>query len=171
MEPGDLTTRPAGIADVPRLAALVADGFGTYRDFAPPGWAPPPEDEHTEYLAAAVEDPDTWSMLAEQGAALAGHVMFMPAARSRVPVEDAGLAHFFQLFVAREWWGSGLATMLHGAAVAAARDRGYTTMRLFTPADQARARRFYEREGWVLETPPHAVEHLPFEMTEYHRAL
>ena len=28
--------------------------------------------------------------------------------------------------------------------------RSFTRMRLFTPALQARARRFYEREGWVL---------------------
>jgi hypothetical protein len=28
-------------------------------------------------------------------------------------------------------------------------------MRLFTPADQARARRFYEREGWTLRAEPY----------------
>jgi GNAT superfamily N-acetyltransferase len=34
-------------------------------------------------------------------------------------------------------------------AIAAARERGFSAMRLFTPAAHARARRFYEREGWV----------------------
>ena len=167
----DLTTRPAAVADVPRLATLVAEGFRTYRDFAPADWAPPADEEHTEYLEAALEDPDTWSLVAEHGSELAGHVIVIPAAHSRAPVPDAGLAHFFQLFVTRSWWGTGLATTLHGAAVSAARERGYDAMRLFTPAPQARARRFYEREGWALETPPHAVEHLPFDMTEYRLAL
>ena len=39
-------------------------------------------------------------------------------------------------------------------------------MRLFTPADQARARRFYEREGWRLEA---AVEddEIGFAVVEY----
>jgi GNAT superfamily N-acetyltransferase len=36
-----------------------------------------------------------------------------------------------------------------GAAITEARGRGYARMRLFTPAAQVRARRFYEREGWV----------------------
>jgi hypothetical protein len=30
-----------------------------------------------------------------------------------------------------------------------ARERGSARMRLFTPAGHGRARRFYEREGWV----------------------
>jgi ribosomal protein S18 acetylase RimI-like enzyme len=33
--------------------------------------------------------------------------------------------------------------------VAEARAQGYRRMRFFTPRDQARARRFYEREGFV----------------------
>jgi len=45
--------------------------------------------------------------------------------------------------------GSGLATELLARAVAEARAQGYRRMRFFTPRDQARARRFYEREGFV----------------------
>ena len=37
----------------------------------------------------------------------------------------------------------------YAAAVRAARERGYAALRLFTPAGHGRARRFYEREGWV----------------------
>jgi GNAT superfamily N-acetyltransferase len=46
-------------------------------------------------------------------------------------------------------WGSGLARELHAAAVEAARERGFRAIRLFTPSAHARARRFYEREGWA----------------------
>ena len=40
------------------------------------------------------------------------------------------------------------ATVKDADSLACARGRGYAWMRLFTPAAQARARRFYEREGW-----------------------
>ena len=41
-----------------------------------------------------------------------------------------------------------MATALNAAAVETAGERGFTEMRLFVAAGQARARRFYEREGW-----------------------
>ena len=72
----------------------------------------------------------------------------MPAARAARPVEDPALGHLRNLFVARAQWGSGLATALLRAAEQDARDRGFTELRLFVAEGQARARRFYEREGW-----------------------
>ena len=86
-------------------------------------------------------------------------------------VEDATLAHLRQLFVRTAHWGSGLATRLHAAAIDEATARGFATMRLFTPAAQARARRFYEREGWALARPPAFEGHIGLEIAEYRRAL
>ena len=43
-----------------------------------------------------------------------------------------------------------MAVTLHGHAVEEAMRRGYASMRLYTPERQARARRFYEREGWTV---------------------
>jgi diamine N-acetyltransferase len=166
MDPDDLTIRPSAPGDVARLAALVAEGFDTYRSFAPADWDPPPLDEHERTLAARLFEPDTWTVLAERRDALAGYVSMIPAATSRRPVADPRLAHLWQLFVMREWWGSGLATRLHGLIVEAARARGFTAMRLFTPADQIRARRFYEREGWRLESTPEDDE-IGFPVVEY----
>ena len=51
-----------------------------------------------------------------------------------MPVDEPGLAHLRNLFVDREFWGTGLASELHGAAIVAARERGFAQMRLFTPA-------------------------------------
>ena len=76
-------------------------------------------------------------------------VTILPAARAPHPVPGRALAHLRNLFVGREFWGTGLARTLNAAAVEAARERGYTELRLFTPAGQDRARRFYEREGWA----------------------
>jgi GNAT superfamily N-acetyltransferase len=161
-----VTTRVPTPADVPRIAALVADGFDTYRSFAPPGWTPPPAEEHDRYLAVRLWDPETWAMLAERGDTLAGIVSMTPAATARRPVADPRLAHLWQLFIAREHWGSGLATKLHGLVTEAAGTRAFTAMRLFTPADQARARRFYEREGWRVAGAPHHDD-IGFAVVEY----
>ena len=80
------------------------------------------------------------------------------------------MGHFWQLFVREPWWGTGLATALHAEAVREAGARGFASMRLFTPAAHARARRFYEREGW---TPAAPFDDLDFGMplVEYRRAI
>ena len=58
-------------------------------------------------------------------------------------------AHLWQLFVAREHWGGGLAGTLLRLALADARDRGFERVALWTPRDHGRARRFYAREGFA----------------------
>ena len=46
-----------------------------------------------------------------------------------------------------------------------------TRMRLFTPERHARARRFYEREGWALAGEPEFVPELGIAMVEYQRPV
>ena len=75
--------------------------------------------------------------------------------------------HFRHLFVRRPFWGSGVAVELHAEAVAEMRRRGIRTARLFTPADQARARRFYEREGWTLRVGRYFDPKIDFDIVEY----
>jgi GNAT superfamily N-acetyltransferase len=81
------------------------------------------------------------------------------------------MAHFWMLFVRSPWWGSGLARHLHRAACDTAADRGFTAMRLFTPAGQSRARRFYERERWRADGEPYVDEELGLTIVEYRRTL
>jgi GNAT superfamily N-acetyltransferase len=57
--------------------------------------------------------------------------------------------HFQRLFVAPRAWGSGLARELMTLAKQRMERDDFLVARLFTPAAQARARRFYEREGWT----------------------
>ncbi|MEA2220397.1 MAG: hypothetical protein QOJ35_3023 [Solirubrobacteraceae bacterium] len=169
--PEGLVFRPASADDAPRLAALVVEGFESYRAFAPPGWVVPSVADELERVAATLAKPSCWCELAEQeGERLAGHVGWLAAADSRLPDDEPGLGHFWQLFVRRDRWGSGLATKLHAAAMQAAAERGLTTLRLFTPADHARARRFYEREGWSLHRPPFFDPHFGMTLAEYRRA-
>jgi GNAT superfamily N-acetyltransferase len=145
----DLNLRSGTVADAERLGRAVIEGFEVYREFSPPGWEPPPvADEVATYRGLLAED-TTWCRLAESNGRLVGQVTFLPAARSAMPVDEPGLAHLRNLFVDREFWGTGLACELHDAAIAAARERGFEQMRLYTPARHGRARRFYEREGWA----------------------
>jgi GNAT superfamily N-acetyltransferase len=52
------------------------------------------------------------------------------------------------LYVVPEAWGTGIAAELLRWALGRAASNGTTTVRLRVVETQARARRFYEREGW-----------------------
>ena len=147
--------RAADVPDAGSLIGIVLEGFEGYRAFAPPGWEPPDERAHLSELERAIADPDSFTLMAED----AGFVHWFPLG------EPADI-HLRYLFVREPFWGTGLARELLNAAVAAMGDR---TARLFTPAAQARARRFYEREGWRLvgELPDHRGFGMP--IAEYRR--
>jgi GNAT superfamily N-acetyltransferase len=63
------------------------------------------------------------------------------------------VAHVGAVFVARDWWGRGIARTLLAAATAEMTDRGYERARLIVPRDHARARDLYERNGWQTVGP------------------
>jgi hypothetical protein len=56
-------------------------------------------------------------------------------------------------------------------ALAEATGQGYAAMRLFTPAGQARARAFYEREGFATAGAPRWEPMLALDLVEYRREL
>ena len=149
-EPEEPHIRAASRDDAPAIVAMLEAGLRTFGDFAPE-WRPPPQEEDavlaTEWVLGR---PGTWYVIAEDAHGQAGQCGFHPGHEERMmrgaPIP--GLAHFWQLFVRRDLWGSGLAGRLHGMAVDEMRSRGYERARLFTPAGSARARGFYEREGW-----------------------
>ncbi len=163
--------RIATPADAEQIIAVTMEGFETYHAFAPQGWRPPSASDESERLQGMLGKDHVWYRVAERDGELVGHVGFLPADRTFAPAGDPDLAHFRQLFIARAHWGTGLATELHGSAIDEARARGFTAMRLFTPAAQERARRFYEREGWALARPPAFDERIGLEIAEYRRAL
>ena len=157
--------RAATLDDAPAFGALIAGGFTSYRAFQPAGWEPPGAAAETARSAERLARPGTWARLALDGATPAGCVLFEPA--PGLP----GVAHLANLFVDPAWWGTGLAARLHGGAVAAMRERGHRTGRLFTPEAQGRARRFYEREGWTAAGPPEADAAFGMETVEYRRTV
>jgi GNAT superfamily N-acetyltransferase len=134
--------RHATPRDAAAIRRLAEAGLATYGEFTP-GWTRPKafDEANARRGSELLADPDFFCLLAEANGRPIAHVGFAAA-----PI--AGLAHLWQLFVDREWWGSGVGAELLDAAVGEGRERGFESMRLFTPRDHARARRFYEREGW-----------------------
>ena len=120
-------------------------------------------DEKLARVRARLEAPATWATIAEDGGLVAGHAAFI--AQPGV----AGSAHLWQLFVRPPWWGTGLATELLARAVEGAIVQGYRRMRFYTPRDQARARRFYEREGFGWTGWEGLEEPLGLVLVEYAR--
>jgi GNAT superfamily N-acetyltransferase len=67
--------------------------------------------------------------------------------------EDAaeGTGELYALYVSKERWGTGLARELLARALADLAARALLPVALWVLTGNARARRFYEREGFVLE--------------------
>ena len=164
--------RLAGPDDAEQVWAVQREGFEGYRSFAPAGWEPPDPSSGLRMARERLASGDVWCLIADADGAPAGHVAMMPASQHPHWISDEpGLIHFWQLFVRPPWHGSGLATALHAEALREARARGFTAMRLFTPAGQARARRFYEREGWRAAGEPFEDEDFGMSLVEYRRAV
>ena len=137
--------------DAGAIVELVHDCFEEYREIAPAGWEPPPDRRGPrERMEAGLERASTRGLVGEAAGDHAGHVLWIPAADSeRMDTDDPEVAYLWQLFVAPAHRGSGLASRLMGDTLDAA-SAGYEEIRLLTPRDHGRARRFYEREGWSL---------------------
>jgi GNAT superfamily N-acetyltransferase len=148
----------------------VAIGFHGFNAWAPEGWEPPDEltPDNVERLRRELADPRAFALMAMYEGDPVGHVLWMPARESREPGAALvpGLVHLRHLFVLEPWWGTGIARELHARAVAAMRETGWELARLFTPAANARARRFYDREGWVAG-PPFFEPGLDLDLVEY----
>lgn len=159
------TVRRATAADAGAMTETLAIGFDGYREFAAYGWQPPDVRSGPERtrMRERLDTGATWAAIAEDGGVAAGHVGFVPQPGV------AGSAHLWQLFVRPPWWGTGLARELLAGAIEAALDQGYRRMRFFTPRDQARARRFYEREGFTWTGWEGLEEPLGLVLVEYAR--
>jgi GNAT superfamily N-acetyltransferase len=152
-----IVTRRAGVGDIDAMMENIRVGFASYVDFAPAGWTPPRMPDERPRMIDMLSDDRTWALLALIDGTPVGHVGMHP---SRQRPSGAGpeawrtgplmrdTVHLWQLFVAQDWWGSGVADVLHREFVAEAINQGYKRGRLYTPAAHERARRFYQRRGW-----------------------
>jgi GNAT superfamily N-acetyltransferase len=165
----DIHFRRATVDDAEALAGGALEGVAEYPDFAPAGWSAPSFEAELEHVRPLLADERAWCLVAEAQGEIVGQITVLPAAAAPHPVQDPALAHLSNLFVRRDFWGGGLARDLHRAALAGAHERGFAEVRLFVAAGQARARRFYEREGWVAAGPPFDDPVPGLTMVEYRR--
>jgi GNAT superfamily N-acetyltransferase len=165
-----VTTRLAGRDDIDILLADVQAGFDSYVEFNPPGWEPPDAFADRDANADLLGDAATWAMIASSGDQPIGHIAFFPAKDRVLRVPIPGMAHLWQLFVLPDWWGRGIAALLHESALEEWRARGFAVARLYTPSLHTRARRFYERRGWCLEGEQWS-ENLDLMLVEYRLPL
>jgi HAD superfamily hydrolase (TIGR01490 family) len=168
--PGDATAasgvvvRPATPDDVAALAALAALAFPLA---CPPGSTHADQqvfiDEHlsAERFAQYVTDPDRRVLLAEPagGGESLGYTMLVlgePAdADARAAVVARPTAELSKCYVHPDRHGSGVATALMAASLDAAREAGVAGVWLGVNQLNARARRFYERSGFVIVGTKH----------------
>ena len=147
-----LEMRSAGPEDALPIGRLAHSCFSTYRTFMGPDWDPPTVEWSTADAERRLGGMAVRSRLVlapERGGAAAAFSAWMPAHTPTEPREPiAGLAHLWMLFVEPSRWGSGLAAELLEWAEGGMAQAQYTAARLWTPTGQARARAFYERNGW-----------------------
>jgi GNAT superfamily N-acetyltransferase len=169
--PADIRYRAATPRDATVVAELIAAGFATYRGFAPDGWQPRTSIQEEPEIYDRLNHGDVHSRIALADAHLAGFTGWMPASHGRPRQRIPGRAHLWSLFIAPDWWGTGLAAGLLHWSVTGMRDSGYDTAQLWTPKAHARARAFYEREGWGPSSRVQFSPELALDVVLYERDL
>lgn len=134
----DLPIRPATDADGDGLAVLIAGCFAEYEGCLFDRAAEFPE---LDAIATHFRNRGGAIWVAEQDRRLVGSI-------ACAPTEEHGTIELFKLYVAREMRGRGLARTLLGQVFGFARQRGATSVRLFTDTRFLDAHRFYERNGF-----------------------
>jgi GNAT superfamily N-acetyltransferase len=149
--------RDAVPADAPAIDAVVHEGFTSYR-----GWAgaafrvPGPEAAGWPVLVGGPSPEDRcWVAVAAAGAGTVAGVARTATRSKAIPAVEAGGVILRNLFVARPWWGRGVADRLLDRALAAARADGYVTVWLAAAAGAEQAQRFYARRGFTERSRHH----------------
>jgi GNAT superfamily N-acetyltransferase len=145
-----MSIRRADVGDLELVLAIQREAsVAGLSNVFPPDRFPYPEEEVRDDLRTQLEDPRFIALVDDDG-------------RGFAMVSDGWLQ---RLYVREGAWGGGLARELHAAALDALRGQGATTASLWCLAENPRARRFYERQGWrlngterVVPFPPHPLD-------------
>lgn len=100
-------------------------------------------------------DPERRTWVVEDSGGVQGYCSTGPTRRQ---AEDASVGEVYSLYVHPERWGRGLGKRLLEHAVADLLERGFAEVRLWCLTTNPRARNFYERNGFEVETEAEALE-------------
>ncbi len=133
----------------PVVRRIGEDGWRAWRDIRLAALADAPAcfaDTAEEAEALGEQD---WRAMARDGAifiaTVASRAVGVVAGVPRAAERERGLG---AMWVAPDWRGRGVAPLLAGAVIAWARAQHCTRLGLWVPADNSRARAFYERQGF-----------------------
>jgi GNAT superfamily N-acetyltransferase len=98
-------------------------------------------------------------------------VGFASAGPSRDDDAEPGTGEVAAIYLAEDVAGSGLGAALFARIQDELRARGFSRGTLWVLESNARARRFYEREGWHAAGAPELAPGLGLELVEYRRSL
>jgi GNAT superfamily N-acetyltransferase len=163
--------RPGARHDLGMMADNLEQGFGSYRTWAAASWEPPTRIEMLIGMMQRFTKDGSWSAVAFTAD---GQPVGHGAARPELDAQGAkrsDVARLTHLFVRRDYWGSGVADLLHDRILADMVERGFASACLWTPSGQARARAFYERNAWTLSGAVDPKNDLDLELIEYVREL
>jgi predicted N-acetyltransferase YhbS len=133
----DVTLREATPDDAATLAETYRDAYAANRELGFPATA---GSATTDQVAEWIRD--HWVFVAEADSEVIGGV--------RIEHADADVAKLSRLGVREHWKGEGIGSRLLEHAEAAARDAGYTTMRLTTPDEHPFLPEFYHAHGYEM---------------------
>lgn len=134
-------------ADLDRMAAIhEAAATDAYRHIFPAD-APFPREQAREEIASYLSNPESVCYLATHEGSDAGFVAAGPA--DDATLVDAGQIRM--LHVHPTFQGLGIGSALLAASLASMARHGYRRATLWVLVDNKRARRFYERRGWLYD--------------------
>lgn len=146
-----ITIRQASVDDAGQLAALHIRGWQwAYRGQLPDayldGLSEELERRRTWYVSrlSALPANDRWWLAVAEGE-IVGFASTLPSRDTEALPSTAEVA---AMYLDEAWAGRGIGHDLFTYAVADLRARGYLRATLWVLESNARARRFYEREGW-----------------------
>lgn len=155
MPPGII--RPATNADVAKLAGVNLRSWqAAYRGIMPDaGLAGLTVSEFEAVWAENLAAAGRTNLLCEVDGAVAGFVSFGATRDKDGSAAEAGdairVGEIIGLYLDPPYWGMGQGRMLCDEALSALSAAGFGEVTLWVLRDNARARRFYERAGFVLE--------------------
>jgi GNAT superfamily N-acetyltransferase len=142
--------RRGSVADLELVFSIQREAsIAAFANVFPPDRYPYPDDAVRRALREQLEDSGNVVLLDREGRGFA----------------LVGQGWLQQLFVREPAWGTGVADELHAAALDTLGSQGATSASLWCLAENARARRFYEKRGWrlngserVVPFPPHPLD-------------
>jgi ribosomal protein S18 acetylase RimI-like enzyme len=167
------TIRPVGAGDVPAVARLhVAVWQVAYRGLLPDAYLDAQSVDRREIMwRGAVGKDDPPVLVADVAGDIAGFVWCGPARD-----EDArpgATGEVYAIYVAPDWWGSGVSGALMAQGLAGLAALGYAEATLWVMRANTRAIHFYTRQGWAADGAAKIDRHgdVLFDEVRYRRAL